>query len=56
MLLAIFAAKNWTMVDVGRYGSKNDSGVLINSEMNQKFEESSFDLPEVKSLEQCLVR
>ena len=31
------------MVDVGRYGSKNDSGVLINSEMNQKFEESSFD-------------
>ena len=56
MLLAIFDAKNWTMVDVGRYDSKNDSGVLINSEMNQKFEESSFDLPEVKSLEQCIVR
>ena len=44
------------MVDVGKYGSKNDSGVLINSEMNKKFEESSFDLPKVKSLEQCLVR
>ena len=44
------------MVDVGKYGSKNDIGVLINSEMNKKFEESSFDLPKVKSLEQCLVR
>ena len=28
------------MVDVGKYGSKNDSGVLINSEMNKKFEEN----------------
>ena len=43
------------MVDLGKYGSKNDSGVLINSEMNEKFEESSFDLPKVESLEQCLV-
>ena len=55
MVLAIFDAKNWTMVDVGQYGSKNDSGVLINSEMNQKFEESSFDFPKVKSLEKYLI-
>ena len=26
-------------------------GVLINSEMGQKFEKSSFDLPEAESLE-----
>ena len=37
---------NFTMVDVGQYGSKNDSGVLINSELGQKFEECSSDLPE----------
>ena len=43
------------MVDVGKYGSKNDSGVLINLEMNQKFKESSSDFPKVKSLEQCLI-
>ena len=43
------------MVDVGKYSSKNDSGVLINSEMNQKFEESSFDFPKVKSLEKYLI-
>ena len=38
MLLAVFEAKyTSTMVDVGQYGSINDSGVLINSEMGQNF-------------------
>ena len=47
VLLAVCdATYNFTMVDVGQYGSKNDSGVLINSELGQKFEESSSDLPE----------
>ena len=43
------------MVDVGQCGSKNDRGVIINSEMGKNFEESSFDLREVESLERCLV-
>ena len=43
------------MVDVGQYGSKNDSGVVINSETGQMFEQCSFDLHEVESLERCLV-
>ena len=42
--------------NVGQYNSKNDSKVLIKSEMVQKFEERSFDFPEVESLERCLVR
>ena len=33
------------MVRCWTYGSNNDKGVLINSEMGQKFEESSFGLP-----------
>ena len=54
VLLAVCDAKyNFTMVDVGQYGSNNDSGVLINSEMSQKFEERSFDLPEAESLGGC---
>ena len=51
-LLAIYGAKfNFTMVDVGQYCSNIDTGVVINSEMGQNFEESSFDLPEPESLE-----
>ena len=42
------------MVDIGQYDSNNDSGVLLNSEMGQKFEESSIDLPEAESLEDTL--
>ena len=41
------------MVDVGQYGSINDSGVLINSEMVKNFEESSFHLPAAENLEKC---
>lgn len=55
MLLAICDEKNYTIVDVGQCGSKTDSGVVINSEMGKKFEQRSFDLHEVESLERCLV-
>ena len=45
-LLAICDARyNFTMVDVGQYGSNNDSGVLLNSEMGQNFEDSLFKVP-----------
>ena len=43
------------MIDVGQCSSNNDSGVLINSEMCQKFEKSYFDLPEAESLGGCSV-
>ena len=56
VLLAVCDAKyNFSMVDVRQYGSNNDSGVLNNSEMDQKFEESSFDLPEAGGLGGCPV-
>ena len=44
---------NFIMLNVGQYSSNNDSGVLINSLIGQKFEENSFDLPAVESLEGC---
>ena len=47
--------KNCTTVDVGQYSSNNDSTVLIKSEVGQKFEERSFDLLKVESLERYLV-
>ena len=54
VLLAVCDAKyNFTMVDVGQYGSNNDSGVLINSEVGQKFEGRSFDLSEAEKLGGC---
>ena len=56
VLLAVCDAKyNFTMVDVGQYGSDNDSGVLINSEVGQKFEGRSFDLPDAEKLGGCPV-
>ena len=42
------------LVDIGQYGSKNDSGVVINSKIGKKFEQRSFDLHQVESLERCL--
>ena len=34
----------FTMVDIGEYGSNNDSGVLMRSEINRRFEEGSLNL------------
>ena len=42
------------MVDVGQYGSNNDS-VLLNSEMGQRFEEDSLDIPPPEKVQGCQV-
>ena len=40
------ASYNFILVDIGQYGSTNDSGVLNNSEMRKAFEEGSISIPE----------
>ena len=40
------ACYNFSMIDVGQYGSNNDSGVLLNSEMGQGFEENKLNVPD----------
>lgn len=34
-----------TLVDIGQYGSNNDSGVLSNSEMGKAFEDGTINFP-----------
>ena len=41
------------MIDIGEYGSNNDSGVLLRSEINRKFENGSVNLPQPSTLEGC---
>ena len=54
VLLAICDARyNFTLVDVGQYGSNNDSGVLLNSEIGQRFEENSLEIPCAEKLNGC---
>ncbi len=36
------------MADVSQYGSNNDSGAVLNSEMEQRFEEDSLETPVLK--------
>ena len=56
VLLALCDAKyNSTRLVVEQYGSNNDSRVMINSEMGQEFEGSSFDLPKAEGSEGCPV-
>ena len=46
VLLAICDARyNFTAIDVGQYGSNNDSGILLNSKMENNFEKDSFYVP-----------
>ena len=46
VLLAICDAKyNFTLVDMGQYGSNNDSGVLAQSEIGYAFERNTLNLP-----------
>ena len=57
VLLAVCDAKyNFTTVDVGAYGSNNDSGVLLNSEMGQQFEEEAHDIPKPEPLDGCKIK
>ena len=39
------ASYNCTLVDIGQYGSTNDSSVLNNSEMAKAFEDGSIAIP-----------
>lgn len=41
------------MIDLGQYGSNNDSGVLLRSEINQRFQSETLNIPEPTSLEGC---
>ena len=46
VLLAVCEAKyNFTLVDVGQYGSNNDSGVLAQSKISSSFENNTLVLP-----------
>ena len=51
VLLAICDAKyNFTLVDVGQYGSNNDSGILAQSKISSTFENSTLNLSESQVL------
>ena len=43
----------FTAVDVGQYGSGNDSGVFVNSEISKAFESNSFNVPEAEHVQGC---
>ena len=47
------ASYNFTLVDIGQYGSTNDSSVLNNSEMGKAFEDGSMSLPQPEHLPGC---
>ena len=44
----------FTMFDMGQYGSNNDSGVLIGSEMGKKLEQGALNIPCATTLNGCL--
>ena len=51
VLLAVSNAKyNFTLVDLGQYGSNNDSGVLEQSKISSAFEKNTLNLPESEVL------
>ena len=55
VLLAVSDANYcFTMFDLGQYGSNNDSGVLMNSELNKKLEQGALSIPQASSLDGCL--
>ena len=54
VLLAICDAKyNFILVDMGQYGSNNDSGVLAHSAIGHAFENNSIRMPEVEKIDDC---
>ena len=51
VLLAICDARYcFSHIDVGEYGSNNDSGILKNSRMGRKFENNAFNIPKAEAL------
>eukprot|EP00794_Sanderia_malayensis_P001157 gene1157-525_t len=56
VFLAICDARyNFTAIDVGQFGSNNDSGVLLNSEIGQQFEEKCIKIPKSEKITGCLL-
>ena len=53
MLAVCDARYCFTMIDIGQYGSNNDSGVLLRSEINNRFENGSLDLPQPTAVQGC---
>ncbi|XP_068739094.1 putative nuclease HARBI1 [Montipora capricornis] len=54
VLLAVCdASYNFTLVDIGQYGSTNDSSVLTNSEMGKAFENGYMSFPKREHLLGC---
>lgn len=54
VLMAICDAHyNFTLVDIGDYGSNNDSGVLSHSWMGKAIEDGSINFPKPEHLEGC---
>lgn len=44
----------FTAVDVGQYGSGNDSGAFVNSDISKAFESNSFNVPEAEHVQGCV--
>ena len=54
VLLAICDARYcFTLIDVGQYGSNNDSGVLLKSDINKRIESDSLAIPMPETYESC---
>ena len=54
VLMAVCDAHyNFTLVDIGDYGSNNDSGVLSHSEMGKAIDDGSINFPKPEHLEGC---
>lgn len=54
VLLAVCDANYcFTMFDLGQYGSNNESGVLLNSNIGKSIEENYLNISEPESLEGC---
>ena len=54
VLLAICDVKhNFTIVDIGQYGSNNDSGILANRTVAKKFSNDTMNIPTPSSIEGC---
>lgn len=54
ILLAVCDANYcFTLIDIGQYGSNNDSGVLARSEMAKRFEDGTIKLPKPTTVDGC---
>ena len=53
LLAACDARYCFTLIDIGQYGSNNDSGILANCEIGRRFESGKVNLPPPESLQDC---